>query len=397
MRVLFLTHRLPYAPNRGDRNRAYHLLKKMSRFAEVSLFSLIHDLEEAAELDRVPFAHDVTSVRVTRMWNYVRGAASLPTSRPLTHRLLDAPRIHSLLADLVAKRPPDVVVAFCSGMARFALEPPLDALPLVIDMVDVDSAKWEQLAARTRGLRRWIYRREARTLRAFEISAARAAFTTLVVNEKERETLSRIAPNASVRVVQNGIDLETFRPGGPPAASPIVIFCGVMNYYPNEEGVQWFAEEIWPRIRAARPDARFQVVGSSPTRMIRKLARVDPSIEVVGRVPEVQPYLHQAAVSVAPLRLSRGIQTKVIEALAAGLPVILTPQVLGGLPDGVEDGCLTTEEPSAFAAAVVDLLARSPEERRHRASLAHLDGLTWSAQTRALEGILEGAAANHHR
>src|SRR5690349_18863198 len=141
MKVLFLTHRLPYAPNRGDRNRAYHLLREMSRFAEVSVFSLIHDDEEAAHVESVPFAHDVTGIRVTRFRNLLRGVTSLATDRPLTHTLLDAARIHPALVQLVDRNKPDVVVAFCSGMARFALEPPLRGLPLVIDMVDVDSQK----------------------------------------------------------------------------------------------------------------------------------------------------------------------------------------------------------------------------------------------------------------
>jgi len=396
MNVLFLTHRLPYAPNRGDRNRAFHLLKAMSRFADVSLFSLIHDDEEAAEIDRVPFARHVTTARIPRIRNLVRGAASLATARPLTHSLLDAPEIPEMLERLIATRPPDVVVAFCSGMARFAIQPPLAGLPLVIDMVDVDSAKWQQVARRARGPMRWVYGREAKTLAAFEAKASRQAFETLVVNDREFATLTQIAPGARVSVLQNGIDLESFGPADQPSAEPIVIFCGVMNYYPNEEGVLWFGREVWPLIRAARSDARFRIVGSSPTRAIRHLAEVDASIDVVGTVPSVQPYLHQAAVSVAPLRLARGIQTKVIEALAAGLPVVLTHAVQEGLPAAVEPGCVSAETPEDFARGVLELLGSSPQSRRSRARGAVLDGLTWDEQTRRLEGILAGAVTAWH-
>ena len=391
MNVLFLTHRLPYAPNRGDRNRAFHLLKAMSGYADVSLFSLVHDDEEAGHAGEVPFAHDVTIARVPRVRNLLRGAVSLAGSRPLTHSLLDAPSVRPSLSAIAHRHPPDVVMAFCSGMARFALEPPLRGLPLVIDMVDVDSEKWLQVAARTRGPQRFIYSREARTLRRFEAIATSAAFETLVVNERERLTLSRIAPGARISVIQNGIDIESFRPTTPPVAKSVVVFCGVMNYYPNEEGVQWFATQVWPMIRRSMPGASFVVVGSSPTRQIQRLASADPSITVVGTVPAVQPYLHAAAVAVAPLRLARGIQTKVIEGLAAGLPVVVTPEVAAGLPAEAEPGYIAAGSPEEFANAVVGLLRRSPDERRALANSAPLAGLAWAEQTRPLETILSGA------
>jgi len=392
MNVVFLTHRLPYAPNRGDRNRAYHLMKAMSQFANVSLFSLVTDDEEASHKDRVPFAHDVTIAQVSKIRNLVRGAASLAGSRPLTHSLLNAPGIPAMLDHIVKEQRPDVVVAFCSGMTQFAMKAPLAGLPLVIDMVDVDSAKWQLLATKTRGPLRWIYRREARTLQVFEAEASRVASATLVVNERERGTLARLAPGANVRVLQNGIDVDAFRPATPPAADPVVIFCGVMNYYPNEEGVLWFSSQVWPLVRAARPDARFLVVGSSPTRAIRQLARTDPSIQVEGSVPSVQPYLHSAAVSVAPLRLARGVQTKVIEALAAGLPVVVTPIVSDGLPAEALPGCVRSpEDPGDFARAVLSLLELSPEARRQRAATARLDSLAWPEHTGMLKNILDTA------
>lgn len=392
MRVLFLTHRLPYAPNRGDRIRAFQLLREMSRFASVGLFSFAHDDEELAQVPRVPFADQVEAVRVQRLRNAARGAICLASQRPLTHVLLDAGPARSTLAALAARHPPDVVVAYCSGMARFALETPLADRPLVLDMVDVDSAKWADFAGAARPPRRWIYAREARTLRAFEERATRRAVATLVVNERERQTLLDIAPGAHVVALPIGIDLARYAPPSPPTADATVIFCGVMDYYPNEDGVRWFVESVWPIVRQARPDARFLVVGSRPTRAIRHLAAQDASIEVTGSVPEVQPYLWRAAVSVAPLRLARGLQTKVLEALAAGLPVVTTPAVIEGLPDIVRPGCEARETPDAFAAAVIDLLGRRPEERRQRAAAASMAALDWSTCLRPLQDILIAAA-----
>jgi sugar transferase (PEP-CTERM/EpsH1 system associated) len=393
MRILFLTHRLPFAPNRGDRIRAFYLLREMSRFADVSLFSLVHDDEELAHCADVPFARDVTCRRVHYLANLVRGATRLATTRPLTHSLLDAGDIHAALETLMERNTFDLVVAFCSGMARFALEPPLRGRPFVLDMVDVDSVKWDQLANVSSGPRRWIYRREARTLRAFEATAAARSHATLVVNDRERVALEKIAPAARVVVVPAGIDVDAFRPHDPPAGAPVVVFCGVMNYNPNERAVAWFASDVWPQVRSAIPDARFMVVGSSPTRAVKQLAEADSSIEIVGQVPTVQPYLWKSAVSVAPIHLAQGIQTKVFEALAAGLPSVITPAVARGLPPDVAHACSVEEQPEPFARAVVDLLKRSPEERRRLAALAPLDTLRWSEQLRDLEPILRAAVA----
>src|SRR5262249_22437042 len=154
----------------------------------------------------------------------------------------------------LAGRKPDVVLAYCSGMARCALAPALKSFPLVLDMVDVDSAKWEAMA-RSDGIpRSWVYAREARVLRAFEAEAASHASATLVVTEKERQTMSGIAPGARVEVVPNGVEAERLRPSSPPAGEPIVVFCGVMNYAPNVEAVVWFARRVWPLVLARHPD-----------------------------------------------------------------------------------------------------------------------------------------------
>jgi sugar transferase (PEP-CTERM/EpsH1 system associated) len=394
MKVLFLTHRLPYAANRGDRIRAYYLLRELSRVADVSLFSLVHDEAEAAQVDRVPFARQVTTVRVPRVRNLLRGPWALASAAPLTHVLLDAPSVTPTLERLVAADPPDVVVAYCSGMARFAMSAPLNRWPLVLDLVDVDSAKWASLAPEVTLWRRWVYRREARTLAAFERRAAERAASVLVVNAREAETLRQISPAAPVQVVPNGVELEAFRPTGPPSPDPIVAFCGVMDYFPNEDGVVWFADAVWPRVRAARPDARFVIVGSGPGPRIHQLARRDPSIEVTGRVDSVQPYLWRSAVGVAPLRIARGLQNKVLEALAAGLPAVVTPTVLAGLPDAARDGCASADDPDRFAAAVLQLLALSPAERRARAGQARLEGLSWATQLAPIARLLAQAVGS---
>jgi sugar transferase (PEP-CTERM/EpsH1 system associated) len=390
MNVLFLTHRLPYAPNRGDRIRAYHLLRELSRFAHVSLFSLVHNRDELAQANQMPFAERVRVARVGRIRNAFRATAALSTNRPLTHALLDGPGATASLGELRRAAQPDLVLAYCSGMARFALEPPLADMPVVVDLVDVDSVKWAMLGEASRGVRRWIYRREATTLGAFEADAARRARMTLVVNEREQAALRRCAPGARVTIIPNGIDMKAFEPHGPPEAAPVVIFCGVMNYQPNVNGVIWFARSVWPQIVGACPAARFVVVGADPVRAVTDLGR-DRSIRIVGGVDRVEPHLWRAAVSVAPLHMARGLQNKVLEALAAGLPVVVTPGVFEGLPTVAQPGCSRAATPDEFGAAVLRLLQMTPAERRHVAASANLNSLMWESQLRPLEGILRAS------
>ena len=393
MNVLFLTHRLPYAPNRGDRIRGYFLLKEMSRFAKVSLFSLVHDNDEASHLSAMPFASRVEAAKVRRVANLARGVTTLASSRPLTHTLLNGAGAKAAISRLVAERPPDVVVALCSGMARFALEAPLRGRPFVLDMIDVDSEKWRQMAQGSTGPKAWIYRREARTLAAFEAAAVSKAKMTLVVNEREREALLALVPGGRIETVQNGIDLDAFRPTGlSPDPPPNVVFCGVLSYEPNAEGVRWFAKEVWPLVRAQRRDATFTVIGSGTTQEIRDLGVVDPSIRVAGTVPSVQPYLWGSAVAIAPLRIARGVQNKVLEALAAGLPTVVTQAVFEGLPQEARLGCLAADSPVDFAEAVSRLLSITPGDRRRIAAEADLSSLTWDRNLARIQPILESAS-----
>jgi sugar transferase (PEP-CTERM/EpsH1 system associated) len=368
-------------------------LRTLASSAEVHLFSLVHDEEERSRAAALgDLTASVTLAQVPRMRNFVNGAVRLGSTRPLTHSLLDAPTVERALATLAAEKRPDVVLAYCSGMARFALQHPLGHVPFVMDLVDVDSEKWADYARTTRGPMGWIYAREARCLAPFEETAARAAHATLVVNDRERRSLASRVPDANVRVVPNGIDLESFRPTGPPASAPRVVFCGVLDYRPNERGAIWFATKVWPLIRTKRPDARLTLVGRNPTPAVRAVAVSDPSIEVTGAVPDVRPYLWDAAVGIAPLFEARGVQNKVLEAVAAGLPMVVTPAVDIGLPGQVRRACLVASDAEAYASSVMALLELMPEGRRRVAECADLSQLSWRDCLSDLLPILQEAA-----
>jgi sugar transferase (PEP-CTERM/EpsH1 system associated) len=389
VRILFLTHRLPYAPNRGDRVRAFHILRTLAARMDVELVSLVHDADEeaqAGEMRRQGFA--VTTARVSRIRNVFTGALALLTAQPLTHALLDAPGLANTLGRIVTERAPDVVLVYCSGMARFALEPPLRGRPFVLDMVDVDSCKWTALAATAPWPKRWVLAREARELARFEAMATRCAAETLVVNEREHTALAALVPSTPLRIVPNGVDVAGLRPTTPPADAPNVVFCGVMNYAPNVQAVEWFVRSAWGAVKAAHPAARLFVVGANPSASVRALATRDGSITVTGRVPDVRPYLWNAAVSIAPITTARGIQNKVIEAIAAGLPCVVTTAVMGGLPREAHAACIVSDTADTFATAVNQLLALTPDERRARAGRGDLSGLDWDVALAALPDLL---------
>ncbi len=406
MQVLFLTHRLPYAPNRGDRLRAWHILALLKRRHEVTVVSLAHDEDEAAHAgDLRDMACEVVVARTPWWANRLRAGVALAGRRPLTHALLSAPEVPPALLRVIQRTPPDVVLAYCSSMARYGLEPPLAGLPLVIDMVDADSAKWAALAETSRPPLSWVYGREAGCLGRFEALAMRHAHATLVVNDREREALvgvleryraetdegpSRHEPN--VIVVPNGIAVTDFAPTGPPAEHPSVVFCGVMDYAPNAAGAVWLAGDVWPAVRQRYPQARLWLVGARPTSTVRSLQSDEQGVFVTGAVEDVRPHLWNAAVSAAPLHIARGVQNKVLEAVAAGLPTVVTQAVWEGLPACVQPACRVADDARAFTEAINVLLAMTPEARRAVAQAADLSTLSWEACLAPLEGILEEAA-----
>jgi len=392
VRILYLTHRLPYAPNRGDRIRAYHMLRHLAARHAVDLVSFVHDDDEQLQASALAdVASSTTAIRLRRRDMLTRAAAALASGRTLTHAMLDSPVIRGLLAEIVSANRPDIVLAYCSGMARFAMEPPLGRIPFVVDLVDVDSEKWADLGRAGIGPKHWIYRREARRLRQFERQAMRAARATLVVNARERQSAATIAEGARVEVVANGIDLSRFRPPYQASSAPTVVFCGVMNYAPNAAAAEWLVREVWPHVRAARPDAALTIVGAHPTRRLCELARTDASIEVTGAVPDVRPFLWKAAVAVAPLTVARGLQNKVLEAVAAGLPVIASRAVVEGLPAEVLPACSQADSSDDVVDQILSTLAMAPLERRAIARGAALECLDWRHRLAPLDAILSAA------
>jgi sugar transferase (PEP-CTERM/EpsH1 system associated) len=270
--------------------------------------------------------------------------------------------------------------------------PPLVDKLFVMDFVDDDSAKYEAYAERAWGLGRWLFRREGRRLLAFERGIAARADISFFVTEAEAELFRRrAAVAAEVRALGNGVDLDFFRPGTvQPEATPrpLVVFTGQMDYAPNVEAVTGFAAAQLPRLRAAIPDLRFAIVGRNPAPAIRRLAAA-PGILVTGAVPDVRPWLAAADVVVAPLRLARGVQNKVLEAMAMARPVVASRAAYEGIEAVPGRDLLVAEDAAPHILALLRDPGRAAslgESARAQVERAY----AWDARMRPLIDLLEG-------
>lgn len=341
-RVLMLTHRAPYPPDRGDRIRSHHLLRTLSHHFDVSL-ACTTDEPTWIQYHQVLSEHakQIALEPISPGYSNFKGALALATGRPITPACFYRRSLANTILQWHQARPFDAVLTFCTGMidyARLIMAHSRVKPRHVLDLVDVDSAKWDSYAADTTGLMKRVYATEARRLRAIE-SGNRDHFDYItVVSDRERDTYQNtVGRHEGLRVVSNGVDLDYFVPQPLPndGDARTIVFVGVLNYKPNADGVVWFANEVMPLLQQRVPDARFKIVGRSPTPRVLELNQ-RPGVEVVGSVPDVRDYLREASVVVAPLQIARGVQNKILEAMACSRPVVASPEAGDGVQ--AEDG-----------------------------------------------------------
>ena len=337
--LLFLAHRIPYPPNKGDKLRSYHLLKHLSRQFNIHLGCFIDDPEDWQHTNHLQsLCADTFFAPLSRGRGMMRSVMSLLNDEPFTTAYFRDRGMSDWVLDVARKKTIRHVVAFSSAMGQYA-EDLVDAVKIV-DMVDVDSAKWDQLARMKPWPASWLYRRESKKLLAYEVHAARHFDATVFVSAAEMDLFKRLAGEQGLNIcyASNGVDTAYFSPDhafeNPFSGTPhAIVFTGAMDYWPNVDAVTWFATEIFPRIRAQWSDAIFAVVGARPTPEVTRLQSVN-GITVTGSVPDVRPYIRHAAVVVAPLRIARGVQNKVLEGMAMAKTVVASAAAAEGI-DGV--------------------------------------------------------------
>jgi polysaccharide biosynthesis protein PslH len=365
--ILYLVHRLPYPPNKGDKVRSFHLLKHLLAQHRVFLGTFIDDPEDAVHVDTLrSMCADLCAVRLSPRLARLRSLQGLAARQPLTLGYYRDARLASWVDETIAKERIDAAVVFSSSMAQYVEH--LDNLPTLVDFVDLDSAKWSQYASSRSWPMSWLYRREGEHLLAYERAVATKVQHSFFVTEGEAQLFLRSAPESAARVqaMGNGVDCDYFQPA-PERASPFsgrhlpIVFTGAMDYWPNVDAAVWFADEVMPAIRSRWPAAHFHIVGRNPTPAVEALE--SDAVTVSGTVPDVRPYLQHAAVVVAPLRVARGIQNKILEAMAMGCAVVASRASAAAIETEGRTALLDATDAQEFADQVGSLLSSSRRAR----------------------------------
>lgn len=363
-KLLYLVHRIPYPPNKGDKIRSFNLLRHLAERFEIHLGAFVDDaadLHHQAPLES--FCRDIKLVPIKPVHAKLKSLRGLLSGKPLTLPYYASKAMTSWVNHKLADPDMERVLVFSSAMAQFVLHDTHASKRRVVDFVDVDSDKWRQYANTVTQPMRWLYRREAKQLLCFENRVAKAFDASVFVSAREAGLFRELAPRAADKVhhANNGVDFDFFDPSvdlpNPYAEGSVnLVFTGAMDYWPNADAVTWFVHEILPQIQAQRSDVALTIVGANPSREVRALGERS-GVTVTGRVEDIRPYVKYADVAVAPLRIARGVQNKVLESMALARPTVVTPAGLEGIDAVYGQEVSVAENADAFASAVLELLA----------------------------------------
>ncbi len=355
--LLFLTQRLPYPPMKGEKIRPLQILKYLTQWYDVHLGCLVDDPADMQYVDTVrAMCRDIHVAEMDRRTARLLCLRGLLTGESLSVTFFRDRGLARWVENVVDRVRPEVVFVNSSNMAPYILDLPKTGLR-VVDLADVDSEKWRAYADTAGFPMRYVYRREWHKVAALEDRIAAECDLSTFVSDAEARLLAERLPALSHKImgVSSGVDHRYFDPAQdfPPvydASIPTFVFTGTMDYPPNVDAVVWFATDILPIIRRTIPAAQFYIVGNNPAPQVQALTRID-GVFVTGRVPDVRPYVAHAVASVAPMRIARGIQNKVLEAMAMGKPVIVTSGALEGIEAHPGRDIVLADTTEAFAAA----------------------------------------------
>lgn len=399
MDVLFLAHRIPYPPNKGDKIRSWHILKHLASRARVHLGCFIDDPADRQHQDflRGVAGGECCFVEITPLASKLRGIRGLLDGQSITASYYPRQPLARWAQDVAARYNVQRVFLYSSAMFPFASRLIQPGRQAVMDFVDMDSDKWRQYAESKRWPMSAIYRREAAKVLGLERQAAYRSDVSLFVTDAEVASFKAVAGSAAhdVRAMFNGVDHVKFSPDADfqpmtLPGRPNLVFTGAMDYWANVDAVVWFADEVMPLIRQSLPETHFTIVGARPTADVLKLGK-RPGITVTGTVDDVRPYIAAADVAVAPLRIARGVQNKVLEAMAMAKAVVTTPAAAQGIAATPGNEFLVSANARQMAEAVV-ALARDPARacamgRAARALV--LDRYDWDRSLSLLDDVLD--------
>jgi sugar transferase (PEP-CTERM/EpsH1 system associated) len=391
--LLFLTHRIPYPPNKGDKIRSYHLLKHLAQSYRVHLGTFIDDRDDWQHIGHVEGLCGETHFSALKPNTArLRSLGGLISNQPLTIDYYRDPGLQTWVERVLHELPIKRILVFSSAMAQYVLQ--AGKVLRIIDFVDIDSDKWLQYAHGKNWPMNWLYRREGRLLLNYERELAMEFDASLFVSKAEADLFKQLAPECAAKIgfFNNGVDTDYFSPSRSypnpyPAQSLPMVFTGAMDYWPNVDAVQWFAREILPPVLAQNPGAIFYIVGSSPVAAVRALAEFD-GVVVTGMVPDIRPYLAHAQLAVAPLRIARGIQNKILEAMAMAKPVIATAHALEGISANTGEEVLLARDSGEFTAIIASLLKHPLDAIGKAARVRTLADYSWEFNLKHVDELL---------
>jgi sugar transferase (PEP-CTERM/EpsH1 system associated) len=379
MKILYIAHRIPYPPDKGDKIRSFHQIQHLSRTHEIYLACLADekkDLEHSKALEKYCASVDV--VYRDKRLNKCRAFLSLITKMPLSVAYFYSSELNERIARRLRLERIDRIFVYSSTMAEYVRR--LAGIPKVMDFVDVDSEKWRLYAGYQPFPLSSFYRLEADRLVRYEREVARVFDRSLFVSEQEAVFFKQLVKDRPVSVIPNGVDLDYFASNGNLASynkNPVMAFTGSMDYFPNVDAMKFFSQKVLPLIKESLPEAQLNIIGRNPTPAVKELGR-QRNVIVTGTVPDVRPYLAKAKIAVAPFRIARGVQNKILEAMAMSLPVVGTSLAFQGIQATPADGVRIADDPKAIAQEVTKLLkdhdlylecsrqVRKYVERQHR-------------------------------
>ena len=395
MRIFYICRRVPFPPDRGDKIAAFNAIRHLAARHEVHVFCLGDGVQDLANISGLQaYAKSVSAAPVDEFTIKLRALAALVTGQPLSVAALNESKLHDAIQKKFTELRPDLIIVYSCNMAQFAEHFP--NVPRIMHFGDLDSLKWPQYAERSSIPLNWIYAIEARRLLGYERHIAQIFSHALVHTEIEKHDFERLIPGIPVAVVGNGVDLDYFRSAGEAKKPASMVFTGVMDYRPNIDAVVWFCDEILPIVQANIPVANFTICGSRPAPAVRRLAK-RRGVRVTGWVADARPYLDRAEIFVAPLRMARGVQNKLLEALAMGLPCVASTAARSGTAVADGQGILATDEPREFARHVIDLLGDSDgrAEMARRARAAAVANYRWEVQLACLDQVIAAVVSGH--
>ena len=396
--LIFIAHRIPFPPDKGEKIRGLNLLKHLSRTYRIHLGCLMDQPGDEAHLPALrEWCEDVAGFPIDKRRQKLSALLRARPGRPLMLDYYRHPGLHAWVRSTMARTPMDVAYIYSVAMMPYAehlAQLRQHQSGMVLDAQDIDSEKWTTYAETAGFPMRHVWSREGRTLFAYERRAAMMCGATLFVSPQEAARFAELAPETAPRVhaVENGVDLDRFSPHTAyetpfPDLGPHLVFTGNMDYWPNADAVTWFAHDVMPRLRATRPTLQFHVVGANPAPEVRRLATL-PGVHVTGRVPDVRPYVAHADVCVAPLRIARGIQNKVLEAMAMARPVVASPGAFEGVRATAGQDVLVADGAGPMAETILAVLDGAHPGLAAAGRAAVERGYAWSATLARLDAIL---------